>query len=87
VAISTFGAAREHLKFDRSSCPVGTRFSFEIALDGEADGAEADRREIARVAALILAPYARFGGAGRRGLSCTAGWMSRRPDETLTIVV
>lgn len=68
VAIGPLGAAREHLKFDRSSCPVGTRFSLELSLDGAADDAAADRAEIERTAGLILAPYARFGGAGRRGL-------------------
>jgi CRISPR/Cas system CSM-associated protein Csm3 (group 7 of RAMP superfamily) len=68
VAIGSRGTAREHLKFDRSSCPIGTRFSFELCLDGQEADAETDRIEIENAASLILSPYARFGGAGRRGL-------------------
>jgi hypothetical protein len=70
VAISHTGAARDHLKFDRTSCPIGTRFSLELGLDGDAD-AEAQRRDerlLIAAANLLAIPYARFGAAGRRGL-------------------
>lgn len=70
VAISHRGAARANLKFDRSSCPTGTRFSLELGLDGDEaeDAQEQDKKALQQVASLIEAPYARFGGAGRRGL-------------------
>lgn len=68
VAITHRGAASENLKFDRCSCPRGTRFSLELALDGAAADTAVDRAALLDVIRLFASPYARFGGAVRRGL-------------------
>nr|WP_294553878.1 RAMP superfamily CRISPR-associated protein [uncultured Rhodopila sp.] len=68
VAIDGRGVAREGLKFDRSACPVGVRFSLDLAIDGEADHIAEDAKLLRDIARLFAVPYARFGGAGRRGL-------------------
>lgn len=62
---SDTGAAVHGGKFDRAACPIGTRFTFEIAVDAEPD---ASHDELKAVAALLMSPYARVGGAARRGL-------------------
>lgn len=59
------GAAADTAKFDRAACPRGTRFSLELAIDG-AEGSSTD--DLEKIVALFSSPYARFGGAGRRGL-------------------
>lgn len=70
VAITSQGVAREHQKYDRTACPVGTRFSVDLYLDGEADAPSiiADGEKLRALARLFAVPYARFGGSGRRGL-------------------
>jgi CRISPR/Cas system CMR subunit Cmr4 (Cas7 group RAMP superfamily) len=68
VAIGgTSGAAADTAKFERAACPKGTRFSFEITLDGGESEQADDEARLKRVVALLTAPYARLGGAGRRG--------------------
>lgn len=54
-------------KFDRAAVPIGTRFSFEIAMWGEADKAEPDQKQLIDVLQLLKHPGFRLGGAGRRG--------------------
>jgi CRISPR/Cas system CMR subunit Cmr4 (Cas7 group RAMP superfamily) len=64
VALTPTGAAADKLKFDRVSCPVGTRFTLDLALDGETG----DGERLRTLARLFAVPYLRLGGAGRRGL-------------------
>jgi hypothetical protein len=70
VAIDDRGVADENKLFDRVSCPAGTRFTLELAVDGESadEARRRDRSLLLRAVALIESPGARFGGAGRRGL-------------------
>ena len=64
LAIGHRGTAKEKQKFDRASLPPGYRFSFEIAMWGEAN----EGGKLAHVARLIMAEDFRLGGATRRGL-------------------
>lgn len=68
VAINERGAGRRNAKFDRALCPVGTRFSLDLAFDGPAEGQDADQTLLKRLVALFNSPEARFGGNTRRGL-------------------
>ena len=68
VAIDERGVAEDHMKFDRASCPIGTRFSLELAIDGDEATEEADKASLFNAARMFEVSYARFGGAGRRGL-------------------
>lgn len=68
VAINTRGAAKENAKFDRALCPVGVRFSLDLALDGAPEDVETDSALLRRLASLFTSPEARVGGSTRRGL-------------------
>lgn len=68
VALNEDGVAEKNKLFDRVSCPKGTRFTLELALDGEAEEIAADKELLLRAVRMIEAPHARFGAAGRRGL-------------------
>lgn len=68
VAITVQGVASDHLKFERTICPRGSRFAVDFALDGSAGNCAADAGLLSRIAQLFSLPYIRFGGAGRRGL-------------------
>jgi len=61
------GAASPSGKFDRAACPAGTRFSLELAIDGDDGSKKGDREAMAQLAGLFVCPYLRLGGAGRRG--------------------
>jgi CRISPR/Cas system CSM-associated protein Csm3 (group 7 of RAMP superfamily) len=62
VQIDRYGVADDGAKFDRVSIPAGTRFSLELALDGEADQQEEDKQLLLRLLSLIEVPYLRIGG-------------------------
>ncbi len=54
-------------KFERVAVPRGTRFSFEIAMWGDADNQADDKDALVRVLSLIKHPAFRIGGAALRG--------------------
>lgn len=54
-------------KHERFAMPIGTRFSFEIALWGTASDTEADQKVLADMAAIVGRHDFRLGGATRRG--------------------
>lgn len=56
-------AAEEGAKFDRAAVPVGTRFSFEVLMQGE----EAEKHTLLNALAYLAHPFFRVGGKGRRG--------------------
>ncbi|MGD1037082.1 MAG: RAMP superfamily CRISPR-associated protein [Roseiarcus sp.] len=54
-------------KFTRLAVPVGTRFSFEMALWSAPGDAAEDGRYLCRLAGLLAHPAFRIGGGGKRG--------------------
>lgn len=68
VAINHRGVARRGAKFDRTSAPTGSRFSFEIGLWGNRSDIEDCKKILELLVWLIRRPEFRLGGAARRGL-------------------
>lgn len=67
VKLDHRSVAEDGHKFDRSGVPAGVRFSFELAMWGQADTREDDKAKLARLVGLIKHPAFRLGGGGRRG--------------------
>ena len=68
VAINHRGVARQGAKFDRTSAPTGSRFSFEIGMWGNRNDIKDCQNIMATLVWLIRRPEFRLGGASRRGL-------------------
>ncbi|MGH7109002.1 MAG: RAMP superfamily CRISPR-associated protein [Stellaceae bacterium] len=86
VKLNDSHVADDRAKFDRSAAPVGTRFSFEIAMWGEAGKAAEDKAQLIEVLKLLRHPAFRLGGAGRRGYGrarlIRASYDCRDPRDT-----
>ena len=76
VQIDRRGVADDGAKFDRVSIPAGTRFSLELALEGEAGQQQEDKQLLLRLMSLFEAPYLRIGGK-----ATTAGHVQLVKDE------
>jgi CRISPR/Cas system CMR subunit Cmr4 (Cas7 group RAMP superfamily) len=63
VRIDSKGTAEDTGKFDRSAVPTGTRFTFDIQLQGN----QPDEPGIGEIVACLSHPALRFGGAVRSG--------------------
>jgi hypothetical protein len=62
VQTDRYGVADDGAKFDRVSIPAGTRFSLELALEGEVDQQKEDKQLLLRLLSLVEVPYLRIGG-------------------------
>jgi CRISPR/Cas system CSM-associated protein Csm3 (group 7 of RAMP superfamily) len=67
VALNERHVADKRSKFERVAVPRGTRFSFEIAMWGDAGKEEEDAKALHDLLSLTKHPAFRLGGAARRG--------------------
>lgn len=67
VKLNERHVADGHKKFERLAVPIGTRFSFELAMWGDVNKSIYDAGSLQALVSLICHPEFRLGGGARRG--------------------